>query len=75
MREAYASRGGVKFFCKAHPTPTLTAFASTLPLQGRVKRRAWHPPMTTPPPACFIRLRLKRASANKFAPQSPVNHG
>jgi len=38
MREAYASRGGVKFFCKAHPTPTLTAFASTLPLQGRVKK-------------------------------------
>src|SRR3954466_14137517 len=32
---------------KEHPTPTLTAFASTLPLQGRVKERPRMPTQQT----------------------------
>jgi hypothetical protein len=37
MNGVNASRGGVMLARKDHPTPTLISFASTLPLQGRVK--------------------------------------
>jgi len=39
VAERSEAGGGDREASKTHPTPTLTAFASTLPLQGRVFER------------------------------------